>query len=311
VGEHDVDRRAFIGMAGAGVGTMLAAPDTALAALPGESDRGLAHTFLVEETLLNGAVAPDVPTVAGWDTNKLFNQAAATMLWSARVQKATRKERKTDEFRRAVDARLDGMLRTVWATALELDALEGDALLETEEMILEDPGLLDEARLKFTIRALEHDMSMDAVKFVDRGFERTMWQIRHRGLASVRDDLIAKLDKAAKREGVDWRAEALRGADAPFVSASLPNSTDHESARSDPESMDYSELTDRARRQSTTGAVMLILGILWMAGPQIIFGGICFGPPLIIVGIVKLVAAGKKRRRAEEIRGVYRALESE
>ena len=39
MGKPDVDRRAFLGMAGAGVGTMLAAPNTALAALPGESDR--------------------------------------------------------------------------------------------------------------------------------------------------------------------------------------------------------------------------------------------------------------------------------
>ena len=73
------------------------------------------------------------------------------------------------------------MLRTVWATALEVDALEGDALLEAERMILEDPALLDEARLKFTIRALEQDNAATRA-WIDAQSERT-----EHALAALRD----------------------------------------------------------------------------------------------------------------------------
>lgn len=295
-----LDRRMFLGLAGAGAGAVLAAPDVALAKRPFADDTDLQETLSVERVLLGGSVAPDVPTASGWNTDKLLNQAAATMLWSARVQKATPEERESVVFKNAVDARFDGMMSTLWAMGLELDQITDSALADTEAMILENPALLEEAQLKFTLNALDHKVSSEDVHRVDRAFKRTLWRIKHRGLGSVRDDLIGKLDKAAKRDGIDWRAEALRGADQPFVL---------ESGRPDEDwppgyipSVDVEDIRYRARRQTTTGAVMLGIGIVWVSNPYfLIFGGICFGPPLIIAGIVKLVAAGKKRRKAERL----------
>jgi hypothetical protein len=316
MGDRWVDRRAFLGLAGGGVGAMLAAPDAALAGLPRTSDAMLANTLRIEQAVLRHPAGLRADTASGWDIDKLVSQSVATMLWSIRSQRASKRERESPAFQQALAARMDGMLATVWAIALEFDGLEGDALRESEQAILEDEGLLDEARLVFTVNALENDMSNEAVERIDRAFERTIWRIKRRGLASVRDELLEKVETAAQRDGVDWRALAHQGATQPFAQAQFASFTDEDDLpwRVDNERRrpwddgNAAHIMDRAHRQSTTGGWMLGIGILWMAGPQIIFGGICFGPPLIIAGVAKLVAAGNKRRRAEEILNETRQL---
>lgn len=287
----DLDRRRFLGLTGAGVA--LGAPGVALGAAPPVD---LERALSIERALLGGDVAPAVPTAAGWDADKLFNEAAATLMWSDQVRQASATGQASPELQSAIEARAGGMMRAMWAAALELDALDEAGLAEMEALIVEDPSLVRESELRFTIRALEHEVAADTVRKVDRALDDALWRIKHRGLASVREDLIRRVDKAARRDGVDWRAEARRGAQLAFIEQPAG---DVVGADPNPEA---AALEKEARRKKATGLSMLIGGIVWMAGPQIVFGGICFGPPLIIIGIVKLVAAGRKRREAEALR---------
>ena len=309
MGDHRVDprvdRRTFLGMAGAaGAGTLaIGVPQVAGATVPGARASLLAHTLEVERKLLTGSRAPMVDTAAGWQADKLFNQAAATLLWSARTQRTPRGAREAQAFQHAVDARIDSMLRTTWAFGLELDGLDDAGVRASEQEIIAHAQRLEAARYGFTAQAIEAEMEGKAVERIDRMYERAIWRVKRRGLAAVRDDMLFKLDRYGKREGIDWREAARMGAELPF--AYEMHERDDVAGLPPEQARNYEALFDRARRQSTTGGVMLGIGILWMAGPQIIFGGICFGPPLIIVGAVKLAAAGKKRRTAREIRAMY------
>jgi len=298
--EPTLDRRSFLGFAGAGAA--LAVPGAALAAQPRSHAPDLAHMFGLEREMLAARVGPDVPTASGWDAHKLFNQSAATMLWSAKVQRSSSAERESEALSTAVKQRLGGFMSTLAAVGLEFDSLDDAALAEMERTILEDPEILDEARLKFTVRALNSEVSGEDVGRIDHLFKKTMWRIKRQGLAAIRDDVVEKLDRVAKRDGVDWRLLARDGAQAPFVQPLMVAGVEGVDL-DNPEEVTalHDDLLHRSRRQNTIGGVALGVGILWMAGPQIIFGGICFGPPLIIAGIVMLVAAHKKHRQAEEL----------
>ncbi|MCO4746707.1 MAG: hypothetical protein KC912_18070 [Proteobacteria bacterium] len=309
-----LDRRSFLSAA-AGTGTALTLPSSAFGAAVDapECVHGIVDELTLEETLLNGAVAPACPTASGWEPDKLFNQSAATMVWAGRARGAGKSELDKGELAEAIDARMDGMVRTLWAAGLELDAMDSDEVEELERAIREEPWILEEARLNFTASALENDVSMRQVKQVDRLFERTLWRVNNQGLEAVRQDLLGRLDKAAKRDGVDWRAEGRAGAKKPFVRPVTRKEAPREAQgelnrRPKPPFDSPAEYEALARRQKSTGGWALGIGILWMAGPQIIFGGICFGPPLITLGIIKLVKAGKHRRTGEALK---RRLEAE
>lgn len=298
--DNGLGRRAFLGMAGAGAGVALAMPQSAAAGLGPRVDLG--RVVDVERRLLAGRVAPDVVPVAGWQADKLFNQAAATAMWSSVVQRASERQRRAPELANLIDDRIDGMLSTLFALGLELDSLDAAGVRETEAAFLSQESRARESALRFTARALENEVPLGVVRRVDRQVDRVLWQVRHRGLDSVRDDVLSRLDKAARRDRLDWRELGLKSAEQDFVSLTSAELRMQRASRLPQDKrIEYDGLRQRARRQTTTGAVMLGIGVLWMAGPQIIFGGICFGPPLIIAGIIKLVLAGGKRRAARDI----------
>ena len=132
-----LDRRSFLTAAAS---TSLTLPSTAFAtAVPSsECAHGIADTLTLEQTLLNGNVAPKCLTAAGWEADKLFNQAAATMVWSGRARGAGPAEFEDADLAEAIDARMDGMVRTLWAAALEVDTLDTDGITELDPQAIYD-----------------------------------------------------------------------------------------------------------------------------------------------------------------------------
>ena len=287
---HTIDRRGFLGWAGA---TALVLPGPAQADEP----EALDATFVLEQKLLESRVAPPVKTAAGWDPDKLLNQAAATMLWSGRTHRATPIELEYGELGEALEKRFDGICRTLWACALELDVLDEEGIADLEHTLREERWVVEEARLRFTARALENDLPMSAVKQIDHGFDRTLWRVERQGLASVRADLVGKLDKVARKRKIDWRQEARHGAELPFAVEEEPRSQLSKGSRPETEE----EYLAKSKRLRTQGTAMLVGGLVWLVPPLTIFGGICFGPPLIIAGAVKLVAAKRNKKAAEAL----------
>jgi hypothetical protein len=312
-----IDRRELLKMSLALAGGSLAAgvahaAGDELAPVPRPVDEALPGVFEQEAAVLAAPTFQIEPpkTVSGWSQEKLLTQSIATTLWTGRIYALTPEERAAPMYRAIVASRVEAMAETLYATAAHLEAADEASMAAFAQHLRDEPELITEVHDRMIAEGRAQGVPEEALDRFRRAHAHAAWRLQHQDVTALRDELVGKLDRSAARKGVDWRAQARRGAELPFVRP-VQGAVDADGkggAASKRDGMTQSEHEAMGKKHHTAGAVMLGIGV-----PLLIGGGAAgfAAPPLfalatagiilLVIGAIYLASGARHRRKARDM----------